>query len=82
MDRAQLHWLTATEAARLMADGALSSEDYVRACIERIDAVEEQVQVGTNDQYEARCRKCFRPEVIGQESIPSPTAGGNSQGES
>ena len=47
MDRAQLHWLTATEAARLMADGALSSEDYVRACIERIDAVEGQVQAWT-----------------------------------
>lgn len=27
------------------------------------------VQVGSQDLYEARCRNCFRPEVIGQESL-------------
>lgn len=41
-----------------------------------------QVQVGTNDQYEARCRRCFRPEVIGQESFPTSTNGTDHEGES
>ena len=27
------------------------------------------VEVGSNDLYEARCRNCFRPEVIGQETL-------------
>jgi thymidine kinase len=27
------------------------------------------VEVGSNEMYEARCRNCFRPEVIGQESL-------------
>jgi thymidine kinase len=27
------------------------------------------VEVGSGDMYEARCRNCFRPEVIGQESL-------------
>ncbi len=51
---------------------------------QRLSGGMSQVQVGTNDQYEARCRKCFRPEVIGQESIPSPSAGteDNNKGES
>lgn len=44
MDSSGLHWLTAAEAVRRMNAGALSSEDYVAACIERIDAVEAQVQ--------------------------------------
>ena len=36
--------LSATEAARLIRDGALSSEELVQACLERCRAVEPQVQ--------------------------------------
>jgi Asp-tRNA(Asn)/Glu-tRNA(Gln) amidotransferase A subunit family amidase len=36
--------LTATQAAAEIARGALSAEDYARACLERIDAVEGEVQ--------------------------------------
>jgi thymidine kinase len=28
------------------------------------------VQIGSREYYEARCRKCFRPDVLVQESIP------------
>jgi len=38
---------------------------------QRISGGTSRVQVGTADSYEARCRRCFRPEVIGQESIPT-----------
>ena len=48
---------------------------------QRIMGGTSQVQVGAADTYEARCRKCFRPEVIGQELIPSPDPGGDSKGE-
>lgn len=44
MDAARLHWLTASETARLIADGALSSEDHVRACLARIEDTEPEVQ--------------------------------------
>jgi len=36
--------LSASEAARRMQDGLLTAEDLVRACLERIDAVEPAVQ--------------------------------------
>jgi Asp-tRNA(Asn)/Glu-tRNA(Gln) amidotransferase A subunit family amidase len=36
--------LTATQAAAEIARGALSAEEYARACLERIDAVEGEVQ--------------------------------------
>jgi Asp-tRNA(Asn)/Glu-tRNA(Gln) amidotransferase A subunit family amidase len=44
MDSARLNWLTATEAARLIADGAVSCEDHVRACLARIEETEPTVQ--------------------------------------
>jgi Asp-tRNA(Asn)/Glu-tRNA(Gln) amidotransferase A subunit family amidase len=44
MDAARLNWLTATETARLIAGGALTSEDHVRACLARIEEVEPAVQ--------------------------------------
>lgn len=47
---------------------------------QRICGGTDQVQVGSTDFYEARCRNCFRPEVIQQESIPvveaEPEGGG------
>ena len=44
MDAARLNWLTAAETARLIADGAISSEDHVRACLARIEETEPAVQ--------------------------------------
>ncbi len=44
MDAARLNWLTAAETARLIADGALSSEEHVRACLARIEQTEPTVQ--------------------------------------
>jgi Asp-tRNA(Asn)/Glu-tRNA(Gln) amidotransferase A subunit family amidase len=44
MDTATLWQLSAADAARLVANGALSSENLVRACLERIRALEPQVQ--------------------------------------
>ena len=44
MDAATLAWLSATDAARLIRDGALTSEELVQACLERCREVEPQVQ--------------------------------------
>jgi len=44
MDAARLNWLTASETARLIADGAITSEEHVRACLARIEATEPTVQ--------------------------------------
>jgi Asp-tRNA(Asn)/Glu-tRNA(Gln) amidotransferase A subunit family amidase len=44
MDGARLNWLTATETARLIADGAITSEDHTRACLARIADTEPTVQ--------------------------------------
>jgi Asp-tRNA(Asn)/Glu-tRNA(Gln) amidotransferase A subunit family amidase len=44
MDAARLNWLTATETARLVAEGALTAEEHVRACLARIEEAEPAVQ--------------------------------------
>ena len=44
MDLDNLHLLTATEAARLIRDGVISSEQLVEACLARIGAVDGQIQ--------------------------------------
>ena len=46
--------LTASEAAAEMARGAFSAEDYSRACLDRIDAVDGEVHElsGTFEGYE------------------------------
>ena len=44
MDAARLNGLTATETARQIADGLLSSEDHVRACLARVEETEPTVQ--------------------------------------
>jgi Asp-tRNA(Asn)/Glu-tRNA(Gln) amidotransferase A subunit family amidase len=36
MDPTQLNWLSATDAARAIAEGAVSSEQLVEACLERV----------------------------------------------
>jgi Asp-tRNA(Asn)/Glu-tRNA(Gln) amidotransferase A subunit family amidase len=44
MDLTNLHLISATEAARLIRDGAISSEQLVEACLSRIRDVDPQVQ--------------------------------------
>jgi|SRR5688500_18304281 len=44
MDPSQLNWLSATDAARALRDGAISSEQLVDACLARIRELEPQVQ--------------------------------------
>jgi Asp-tRNA(Asn)/Glu-tRNA(Gln) amidotransferase A subunit family amidase len=40
MDAVRLEWLTATETARAIADGAMTAEEHVRACLARIEETE------------------------------------------
>ncbi|HEX2928952.1 MAG TPA: amidase [Candidatus Binatia bacterium] len=47
MDLANLYLISATEAARLIRDGMISSEQLVEACLARIREVEPQVQAWT-----------------------------------
>ncbi len=44
MDVSQLSWLSATDAARAIRDGSISSEELVEACLARIRDVDESVQ--------------------------------------
>ena len=44
MDASRLEWLSATDAARAIAEGAVSSEQLVEACLARIRAAEPDVQ--------------------------------------
>ncbi|HSA88279.1 MAG TPA: amidase [Burkholderiales bacterium] len=44
MDASQLNWLSATDAARAVRDGAITSEQLVEACLARIRESEPQVQ--------------------------------------
>jgi Asp-tRNA(Asn)/Glu-tRNA(Gln) amidotransferase A subunit family amidase len=44
MDASQLNWLSATDAARAVKDGAVSAEQLVSACLARIRESEPQVQ--------------------------------------
>ena len=41
MDLTNVHLISATEAARLIRDGVISSEQLVEACLERIGEVDE-----------------------------------------
>src|SRR5438094_3699339 len=44
MELANLHSLSASEAARLIRDGVISSEQLVEACLARVREIDEQVQ--------------------------------------
>jgi Asp-tRNA(Asn)/Glu-tRNA(Gln) amidotransferase A subunit family amidase len=44
MEATRLEWLSATDAARAIAEGAVSSEQLVEACLARIRAAEPEVQ--------------------------------------
>jgi len=45
---------------------------------QRLRGGDATVQVGAGDSYEPRCRKCFRPTVIGQEEMPVNGSGDGS----
>jgi len=47
MDLTNLHWASATDAAKLIRDGVITSEQLVRACLRRVDEVEGDVQAWT-----------------------------------
>src|SRR5262245_58062354 len=47
MELTDLHLLTATEAARLIGDGVISSEQLVNACLARVREIDPQVQAWT-----------------------------------
>ena len=47
MDLTNLYSLPASEAARLIRDGVISSEQFVEACLARIREVDEQIQAWT-----------------------------------
>ena len=44
MDPSQLNWLSATDAARAIRDGAISAVELVEACLARVREVDERVQ--------------------------------------
>ncbi|HXV47683.1 MAG TPA: amidase [Candidatus Binatia bacterium] len=47
MELTNLHLLSATEAARLIRDGVISSEEFVEACLVRIKEIDGRVQAWT-----------------------------------
>jgi Asp-tRNA(Asn)/Glu-tRNA(Gln) amidotransferase A subunit family amidase len=44
MDASRLNWLPATDAARLIREGAVSAEQLAEACLARVREVDDQVQ--------------------------------------
>src|SRR3989449_2724793 len=44
MDLTILHWLSASEATRLIRDGVITSEQLVRACLNRVSETDSRVQ--------------------------------------
>ena len=47
MDLTDLNWVTATEAARFIREGVVSSEQLVQACLQQIEKREAEVQAWT-----------------------------------
>jgi len=44
MDATQLNWLSASDAARAMRDGAISAEQFTQSCLKRIQETDGEVQ--------------------------------------
>ena len=57
MEASQLNWLSATDAARAIRDGAVTSEQLVQACLARVREAEPQVQAWQHlDEEHARAQ--------------------------
>ena len=69
MDLSKLHLLPATEAARLIRDGIISSQQLIEACLARIRAVDPQVQAWAfldSDHARAQARAADDRRLSGQ----------------
>src|SRR5687768_11691203 len=67
MDSTQLNWLSASDAARAIRDGAFSAEQLMQACLARVKEVDPQVQAWQflDEQHalsQARARDLDRAE--------------------
>jgi Asp-tRNA(Asn)/Glu-tRNA(Gln) amidotransferase A subunit family amidase len=67
VDASQLNWLSASDAARAIRDGAVTAEQLMQACLARVHEVEPQVQAWTflDEQHalaQARARDQDRAE--------------------
>jgi Asp-tRNA(Asn)/Glu-tRNA(Gln) amidotransferase A subunit family amidase len=67
MDASQLNWLSATDGARAIREGAITSEHLMQACLARVHEVDPQVQAWTflDEQHalsQARARDLDRSE--------------------
>jgi Asp-tRNA(Asn)/Glu-tRNA(Gln) amidotransferase A subunit family amidase len=61
MDASQLNWLSASDAARAIRDGALSAEQLTEACLARIREIEPRVQAWQFlDEAHARAQAAAR----------------------
>ena len=68
MDASQLNWLSASDAARAIRDGALSAEQLAEACLARVREAEPQVQAwqfldAEHVRAQARTRDADRREA-------------------
>jgi Asp-tRNA(Asn)/Glu-tRNA(Gln) amidotransferase A subunit family amidase len=73
MDLTNLHWLSASEAARLIRGGTISSEQLVEACLARIREVDGDVQAWAfldPDHALARARAADELRLSGQPTGP------------
>ena len=70
MDAARLNWLTATETARLIEDGAIKAEDHVRACIARIEETEPTVQAWAHFEAEDALNQARDADVRRMRGLP------------
>src|SRR5262249_6941637 len=69
MDREKLHLLTATEAVRLLREGALGALEYMGACLARVREVDGQVQAWASldpDTPRAQARVADEYRLSGQ----------------
>jgi Asp-tRNA(Asn)/Glu-tRNA(Gln) amidotransferase A subunit family amidase len=76
MDAARLNWLTATEAGRLIADGAMSAEEYTRSCVARIHEADPQVQAWAYFDPDFALRQARDADLARSQGLPTgPLAG-------
>jgi len=70
MDAARLNWLTATETARLIDEGAIKAEDHVRACVARIEETEPTVQAWAHFEAEDALHQARDADVRRMRGLP------------